>query len=259
MPWLSWANSAACWFPVAAAWGCGPSSAKTGGGPGGGGGGGGPGALWMVGDSNKEGGAIGPWKEGDWRSNQRLLPHWRTQGGFQDVMANLLHQRVVLYRRDLNDEPGSVHTSARTDAQRWQRCHFMYFWAQLRPGDLWHDTHTRVVNMRVEQCWPVTLKSLLHTAGLQPVCVVCVFMHGRQTVWLPLCFFYAFMGVYLCVLDIWDPQKLIDFFVLDLLKIQQRPWKIQNKWNTFLWTIDNYQLLPHQGRGVKAKREGTKT
>lgn len=38
---------------------------KTGGGPGGGGGGGGQGTLGAVGGSNREAGAMGPWREGE--------------------------------------------------------------------------------------------------------------------------------------------------------------------------------------------------
>lgn len=63
-PWLSWANSAECWAAGPPAWAWVSSSAKTGGGPGGGGGGGGHGALAAVGGSNRQDGAIGPWRDG---------------------------------------------------------------------------------------------------------------------------------------------------------------------------------------------------
>lgn len=65
MPWLSWANNAECWGATPPAWGWESSSVKTGGGPGGGGGGGGQGALGAVGGSNRQAGAMGPWRDGE--------------------------------------------------------------------------------------------------------------------------------------------------------------------------------------------------
>lgn len=87
MPWLSWANSAACSLPVAAAGGCGPSSVKTGGGPGGGGGGGGQGALWTVGESNNVEEAMGPWTEGE---KVKPASAAKTPSHFQKVVTILL-------------------------------------------------------------------------------------------------------------------------------------------------------------------------
>lgn len=120
VPWLSWANSSACCAPWPPAWGWGLSSVKTGGGPGGGGGGGGQGALGPAGESNKEGGAMGPWKRRSNVCQQHCLAgsSWGWKTAAYRCSNNSVQQGGVVHNRDLKAKTTVVWGG--TSSRRWK-------------------------------------------------------------------------------------------------------------------------------------------